>query len=140
MRLKAMMFCDPNLHARIGSCYILIAGLPAAKADGAEIYHRFFSLVLLLGWIGYGPSFLSSYGLLSWPVPLIVAFAVIGGGSPTFAALITARREYGKDGPASLFRQFNPKRAPGVWFVASLALPAGISLSVVGLWLAFGNS
>ena len=106
----------------------------------AKYIISFFLLVLLLGAIGYLPSFLSSYGLLDWPAILIVIFTIIGGGSPTFAALITTRLESGKQALPSLFKQFNPRHVSWIWFVVAIGLPAAIALCVAGLWRASGNA
>ena len=83
---------------------------------------------------------LSSYGLVDWSAILIVLFTIIGGGSPTFAALITTRLESGEQGPPSLFKQFDPRHVSWIWFALAIGLPVAIALCVVGLWRAFGNA
>lgn len=64
----------------------------------------FFGLTLIVGMICYTPWVLASYGMFS--ELLSVSFFLLGGVSPTFAALLTSRIQYGKRGPKLLFKQF----------------------------------
>jgi membrane protease YdiL (CAAX protease family) len=56
----------------------------------------YFSLVLLIGGLAYAPWVLASYGL--FPSDLFFVFIIVGGASPTIAALVVARLELGKRG------------------------------------------
>jgi len=61
----------------------------------------FFGLTLLVGALGFTPWVLASYGM--FPTLLSVPFFLIGGGSPTFAAIIVSLIQYGEKGPEYLF-------------------------------------
>jgi len=54
----------------------------------------YFSWVLLIGGLGYAPWVLASYDL--FPSDLFLVFMIVGGVSPTIAAVIVAMLEFGK--------------------------------------------
>ncbi|MHA1769774.1 MAG: CPBP family intramembrane glutamic endopeptidase [Candidatus Thorarchaeota archaeon] len=80
----------------------------------------FFVLVLTIGFLGYTPMVLSSYGLM--PGYLAGASVLIGGMSPTLAAVITFYVRDGKKGPKILLEGFK-RRFSAVWLLVALALP-----------------
>ena len=73
--------------------------------DKSIVYY--FSLVLLIGDRAYAPWVLVSYGV--FPSGLFSVFMIVGGASPTIAALIVARLEFGKRGTECLFGQSGRK-------------------------------
>lgn len=54
----------------------------------------YFALVLLIAGLAYSPWVLSSYGM--FPPDYVFPLMIVGGASPTLAALIIARMEFGK--------------------------------------------
>ena len=100
----------------------------------------FFVLAMVIGALGYTPWVLASRGLLQWPVGLSIIFTIIGGGSPTFAAIIVTLLQYGKRGPDYLFKQYNPRKTPWPWFPVSILLPLGIAVFTIALWIPFNNT
>ncbi|MHA1340042.1 MAG: CPBP family intramembrane glutamic endopeptidase [Promethearchaeota archaeon] len=114
-------------------------GLEDLKANSSVKYIiEFCILALLIGAIGYTPSILSSYGLA--PDYLAIIFVIIEDGSPTFAALLITILQFGKNGPDVLFTQFKLRDANKKMLLISILLPIFIVLSVIGLFIAFGNS
>ena len=61
----------------------------------------FFALALILGGVGYLPSVLNSYGMGLESIAII--FSYLGGASPAIAAVVVARKVFGKSGPDYLF-------------------------------------
>lgn len=79
----------------------------------------FIILSLGIGALGYLPWVLASYGMFpSEPVGL---FMLIGGGSPTIAAVIVMYLQFGGEGPKVLFLSFKRKFSP-VWIAIALVL------------------
>jgi len=78
-------------------------------------------LALIIGAIGYAPWVLSSYGLL--PSEIIPIFILIGGASPTLAAVAVSAKRYGRDGPAYVFSGFRRGKNRLSWILVSAILP-----------------
>ncbi len=75
----------------------------------------FFLLVIGIGGLGYGPWVLASYGL--FPEDFVMPFFLLGGLSPTIAAIITIILQRGTEGINALFKQFTQKNFSPIWFV-----------------------
>ncbi|MEM2947125.1 MAG: type II CAAX endopeptidase family protein [Candidatus Bathyarchaeia archaeon] len=98
----------------------------------------YFGLVLLIGGIAYAPWVLASYGM--FPFDLVFVFVIVGGVSPTVAALVTAKLEFGKGGAEYLFNQFGRKGFPKFWFLAAVFLPLALAACAVLLWSIAGGA
>jgi len=101
----------------------------------AELY---FLLVLLLGGIFFLPWVLESYNLL--PEGISTLFILLGGLSPTFAALITSRMVYGSSGIRMVFSAFKRGGFSPLWFLIPVVLPFIIALAAIALWIPLGGS
>ena len=95
----------------------------------------YFVLVLAIGGLAYAPWVLASYGM--FPSSLGIAFAVIGGGSPTLAAVALTILEHGKAGLRSLFGQFIRKGFSKLWFLAAVTIPLILFICALSLWFVF---
>lgn len=95
----------------------------------------FYLLAFLFSWLGWVPQTLQARGLLRFDHPLLtILLGLLGGGGPTFAALIMAAIVDGKDGPGKLFAALFKLRAGWTWYlVAFLLMPV-----IAALALAFG--
>ncbi|MCS7364890.1 MAG: CPBP family intramembrane metalloprotease [archaeon GB-1867-035] len=98
----------------------------------------YFILVLLIGGLGYAPWVLHSYGM--FPSDIFFIFILIGGASPTFAALIVSRLEFGKKGPEYLFSQFGRRDFSKLWFLVPILLSFIKAIFTVLLWSLMGGS
>jgi membrane protease YdiL (CAAX protease family) len=97
----------------------------------------FFCLVLAIGAVGYTPWVLASYNLFSSDLSAI--FLIVGGVSPTLAAVVVATLEYGKTGPRCLFGQFRRGGFSRSWFLVAVGIPFVLSACAVLLWVGFGG-
>ena len=98
----------------------------------------YFSLVLLIGGLVYTPWVLASYGM--FPSDLIFVFMIVGGLSPTIAAFIVAKLEFGMEGTKYLFDQFSRKGFSKVWLLVAVLLPFALAVCAILLWLITGGS
>ncbi|MEM2087547.1 MAG: type II CAAX endopeptidase family protein [Thermoproteota archaeon] len=98
----------------------------------------YFSLTLLIGSLAYAPWVLASYGML--PSEPSFVFVIIGGASPTIAALLVARLEFGKKGVEYLFSQFSRKGFSKLWLAAAVLIPLATSACTVLLWSIAGGA
>ncbi|MEM4229608.1 MAG: type II CAAX endopeptidase family protein [Thermoproteota archaeon] len=98
----------------------------------------YFSLALLIGSIGYAPWVLASYGML--PSEPSIVFMILGGTSPTIAALLAARLEYGEKGAEKLFNQFSLRGFSKLWLPAAVLIPLAIAACAVLLWSIAGGA
>ncbi|MEM2945283.1 MAG: CPBP family intramembrane glutamic endopeptidase [Thermoproteota archaeon] len=98
----------------------------------------YFGLALLIGSIGYAPWVLASYGML--PSEPSFVFMILGGASPTVAALLAARLEYGEKGAEKLFSQFSLRGFSKLWLPAAVLLPLAIAACAVLLWSIAGGA
>lgn len=89
----------------------------------------YFCLVLLVGGSAYTPWVLASYNM--FPSELVFVFMIVGGVSPTIAALVVAELEFGKGGAEYLFSQFGRKGFSKLWFLAAIILPLTLALCAV---------
>ncbi|MEM3760651.1 MAG: type II CAAX endopeptidase family protein [Candidatus Bathyarchaeia archaeon] len=92
----------------------------------------YFSLALLIGGLAYAPWVLASYGM--FPSDLIFVFVVVGGFSPTIAALVVTKLEFGKSGAEHLFGQFGRKSFSKLWFLVAVLVPLALAACAVLLW------
>lgn len=99
-----------------------------------KFIYYYFCLVLLIGGLGYTPWILHSYGI--FPSYWFLVFMLIGGASPTFAALIASRLEFGKKGSEQLFSGFSRRGFPKLWFFIPILLPFATASCAILLWLA----
>ncbi len=97
----------------------------------------YFSLALLIGGLAYAPWVLASYDLFQ--SDLVFAFVIVGGVSPTIAALIAAKLEFGKGGAKYLFDQFGRKGFSKLWFLAAVLLPFALAAFAILLWSITGG-
>jgi len=97
----------------------------------------YFGLVLLIGGLGYTPWVLASYDM--FPSDLFVIFMIIGGASPTIAALVVARLEFGKRGPEYLFSQFGRRDFSKWWLFVPVLLPLALAACAISLWSIAGG-
>lgn len=96
----------------------------------------FFALTLIIGAIGYVPWVLASYGLVPQELGILV---ILGGISPTIAAVIVAYREYPEKGMGHLFGAFKRGGFSRLWFLIPLLLPFLTILAAIGLSILFGG-
>lgn len=96
----------------------------------------YFSLVLLIGGLAYSPWVLASYGM--FPSELVFVFVIVGGFSPTVAALIAAKLEFGK--ATYLFGQFGRKGFSKLWFLAAVFVPLALAVCALLLWSITGGT
>ncbi|MBS7619386.1 CPBP family intramembrane metalloprotease [Candidatus Bathyarchaeota archaeon] len=97
----------------------------------------YFSLALLIGGLAYAPWVLASYGI--FPSDLIFVFVVVGGVSPTIAALIVSKFEFGGGGVKYLFGQFGRKGFSKWWFLVAVLVPLALATCAVLLWSIAGG-
>lgn len=98
----------------------------------------YFSLVLLIGGLAYVPWVLVSYGM--FPSEPVFVFVIVGGVSPTIAALIVAKLEFGRSGAGYLFSQFGRKGFSKLWFLAAALIPLALAVCAILLWSAAGGA
>jgi membrane protease YdiL (CAAX protease family) len=96
-------------------------------------------LALAIGGLGYGPWVLASYGLFSYDMVFVLVFMILGSASPTIAALIVSRLQFGKMGPDYIFRQFYIRGAPKPWLLVAAILPLALASSAALLWILAGG-
>ncbi|TFG27755.1 CPBP family intramembrane metalloprotease [Candidatus Thorarchaeota archaeon] len=108
-------------------------GRPTNRA--AELY---FLLVLLLGSILFIPWILESHGFL--PEGISIPFILLGGLSPTFAAIIAARLVHGSLGIRMIFNAFRRRGFSKFWFLIPIVFPFIIALAAIALWILFGGT
>ncbi len=70
---------------------------------------------------------------------MAIIFIIIGGASPTFAAIIITRYQFGKDGPDRLFEQFKLRNAKKIILLFSILLPILINLAAIIIYVMLGN-
>jgi len=99
--------------------------------DNVRAASYFFALVLIIGAAGYLPMVVSSYRTL--PLLLVIGFAIVGGASPTLAAIATMKRLMGKRGVDILFYQFRRRGLSMWWFVLPSVIAILSAAAVVGL-------
>ncbi|MEM2915276.1 MAG: type II CAAX endopeptidase family protein, partial [Candidatus Bathyarchaeia archaeon] len=97
----------------------------------------YFSLVLLIGGLAYAPWVLASYGM--FPSEPVFVFVIVGGVSPTIAALIVAKLEFGRGAAEYLFGQFGRKGFSKWWFLAAVLVPLALAVCAVLLWSVAGG-
>ncbi|MEM2905850.1 MAG: type II CAAX endopeptidase family protein [Candidatus Bathyarchaeia archaeon] len=97
----------------------------------------YFSLVLLIGGLAYAPWVLASYSM--FPSDLVFVFVIVGGVSPTIAALVVAKLEFGRGGAEYLFDQFGRKGFSKLWFLAAGLVPLVLAVSAVLWWSSSGG-
>ncbi|MEM2094887.1 MAG: CPBP family intramembrane glutamic endopeptidase [Candidatus Bathyarchaeia archaeon] len=97
----------------------------------------YFGLVLLIGGLAYTPWVLASYGIFL--TELASVFIAVGGASPTIAALIAARLEFGSAGAEYLFSQFSRKGFPKPWLLVPILLPIVLAACAVSIWSIAGG-
>ncbi|MDI9644994.1 MAG: type II CAAX endopeptidase family protein [Candidatus Verstraetearchaeota archaeon] len=98
----------------------------------------YFILVLVIGGLAYAPWVLASYGM--FPTDLVFPFVVIGGVSPTVAALAVAKLEFGRGGAGYLFGQFVRRGFSKLWFLVAILLPLSLAIGAVLLWSLVGGT
>jgi membrane protease YdiL (CAAX protease family) len=81
---------------------------------------------LIIGSAAYFPWVLASYGFI--PIDLGIVFLIIGGLSPTLAAILLENMENGKKGILSLFGQFKKRGFSKLWFLIVIFIPILLSL------------
>lgn len=98
----------------------------------------YFSLVLVIGGLAYAPWVLASYGM--FPPELAFPFVVLGGLSPTVAALAVAKLEFGGGGAGYLFGQFLRRGFSKLWLLVAALLPLALAACAVSLWALSGGT
>ncbi len=98
----------------------------------------YFSLALLIGGLAYAPWVLASYGVFQ--SDLVFLFVIVGGVSPTIAALAATQLEFGKEGAKCLFGQFGLKGFSKLWFLAAVFLPLALATCAILLWSIAGGT
>ncbi|MEM3829870.1 MAG: hypothetical protein QXP36_11765 [Conexivisphaerales archaeon] len=97
----------------------------------------YFSLVLLIGGLAYAPWVLASYGM--FPSEPFFVFVIVGGVSPTIAALIIVKLEIGRGAAEYLFGQFGRKGFSKLWFLMAVFVPLVLAVCTVLLWSIVGG-
>jgi len=97
----------------------------------------YFSLVLLIGGLAYAPWVLASYDVFQ--SDLVFVFVIVGGVSPTIAALAVAQLEFGKGGAEYLFGQFGRKGFSKLWFLVAVLIPLALAAFAILLWSIAGG-
>lgn len=105
------------------------------RSDRFAVYY--FLLVLLISSLAYTPWVLASYGL--FPTDIVFVFVIIGGLSPTIAAIAVARLELGKGGSKYLFSQFVRSGFSKWWLLLTALLPLALASCAVTLWSISGG-
>jgi len=109
------------------------------QTDNSPNRNRFvfyyFVLVLAIGGLAFTPWVLASYGM--FPPSLGTVFLVIGGLSPTIAAVALTVLEHGKAELRSLFGQFTRKGFSKLWFLAAIVIPLILCICALLLWFVF---
>ncbi|MEM2780887.1 MAG: type II CAAX endopeptidase family protein [Candidatus Bathyarchaeia archaeon] len=98
----------------------------------------YFSLVLLIGGLAYAPWVLASYDM--FPSEPVFVFVIAGGVSPTIAALIVAKLEFGRRAAEYLFGQFGRRGFSKFWFLAAVFVPLVLAVCAVLLWSIAGGT
>jgi membrane protease YdiL (CAAX protease family) len=96
----------------------------------------FYVLAFVISWLGWVPQAAYSHGLFPIQSPL---FLLLGGGGPTFAALIVTLVLTGKGGVRELFAPLLRWRVSVVWYCVALFWQPGILLAVIGLDMFLGK-
>ncbi|MEM3578310.1 MAG: hypothetical protein QXX51_07705 [Candidatus Bathyarchaeia archaeon] len=92
----------------------------------------YLSLVLLIGGLAYAPWVLASYGM--FPSEPVFVFVIVGGVSPTIAALIVAKLEFGRGATEYLFGQFGRRGFSKLWFLVAVFVPLVLAVCAVLSW------
>lgn len=93
---------------------------------------RFFALAFGFSWLFWLAPVLSSFGLLSLPIPYMV-WVIIGAHGPLFASVVLTSRSGGWTAVKQLIRSgFNLRMAAGWWF-AILFIP--LVLTGIAVWV-----
>ncbi len=100
----------------------------------------FYVLAFLFSWLGWVPQALQARGMFPFDHPaLTILFTLLGGGGPTFAAIILMLILKGKSGPGELFAALGNFRAGWAWYlVAFLGMPLITAVALSAGWL-FGQ-
>lgn len=98
----------------------------------------YFSLTLLIGSLAYTPWVLASYSI--FPANLIFIFVIVGGVSPTIAALMVTKLEFGKGEVEYLFGQFSRREFSKLWFLVAVLVPLLLAICAVLLWAIAGGT
>ncbi len=100
----------------------------------------FYILAFLFSWLGWIPQTLQARGLFPLDHPLLtILFTLLGGGGPTFAALIMASIVDGKDGPGKLFAALFKLRAGWTWHLVAFLLMPFLAALALALGALFGQ-
>ncbi|MBD3406098.1 MAG: CPBP family intramembrane metalloprotease [Candidatus Lokiarchaeota archaeon] len=103
--------------------------------------HTFFVfslLSLVIGFIGYLPMVLAEYGMFSQDI--VAPFLLLGGGSPTIAAVITAILAFGGDGAKNIFSGFTREITQKPMIVVAILLPFITFYAAIALMVIAGSS
>lgn len=100
----------------------------------------FYLLAFLFSWSGWIPLLLQARGLLPVGSPLLAFLGMLlGGGGPTFAALLVSVVVDGRDGPVQSFARLFSLRASIRWYlVAFLGMPLLTTLALLSAYF-FGQ-
>ncbi|MFW9976475.1 MAG: CPBP family intramembrane glutamic endopeptidase [Candidatus Thorarchaeota archaeon] len=90
-----------------------------ARITSTKAFLGYIILSLGIGVIGNLPWVFSSYGL--FPQEAVGIFMLIGGGSPTIAAVIIMYLQFGGDGPKALFGSFKRRFSP-IWILIAILI------------------
>ncbi len=89
-------------------------------------------MVLLISSVAYAPWIFASYNMFQYD--LVFIFIIIGGTSPTIAALIVAKIEFEKKGAKYLFSQFFRRGFSKSWFLVAFLIPLALAAFSVSFW------
>ncbi|TXT57940.1 MAG: conserved membrane protein of unknown function [Candidatus Thorarchaeota archaeon] len=98
----------------------------------------FSLLALIIGFIGYLPLVLSEYGL--FPTTLVTPFVLLGGGSPTIAAVITAALAFGSDGAKNVFSGLTRSISNRPMIMVAIILPFVTFYTAIGMMVLMGST
>ena len=93
---------------------------------------QYFALVLIIGAAAYTPWVLASYGL--FPDALGTVCLIIGGFSPTIAAVLLTAWQGGWSGLRSLFKGFIRRGFPKKWYLFAFLTPLVLCLCALAPW------
>jgi len=66
-----------------------------------------------------------------FPSDLSFVFVVVGGVSPTIAALVVTKLEFGKCGAEYLFGQLGRKGFSKLWFLVAVLVPLALAACAI---------
>jgi hypothetical protein len=98
---------------------------------------RFITTVLVLATLGYLPWVLSSYGIMG--EEFVFLGVILGGASPTIAALTTAKHSYGRAGQDKIFKAIGRPLPSKWWLAAAVGVPLGIATLSAAIYFWFKN-